>query len=66
MVVTDAGSDTISRFACHIICQRSPPYTARLYAAGFDSNKNIFLGVGDEMMDEMVCVCVCVCASVTA
>ncbi|KAG7283561.1 hypothetical protein CRUP_026488 [Coryphaenoides rupestris] len=35
---------TISRFACRIICQRDPPYTARIYAAGFDSSKNIFLG----------------------
>lgn len=35
---------TISRFACRIICQRHPPYTARIYAAGFDSSKNIFLG----------------------
>ncbi|KAM9857195.1 E3 ubiquitin-protein ligase pellino homolog 1-like [Aulostomus maculatus] len=35
---------TISRFACRIICQRNPPYTARIYAAGFDSSKNIFLG----------------------
>ncbi|XP_061915471.1 E3 ubiquitin-protein ligase pellino homolog 1b isoform X1 [Entelurus aequoreus] len=36
---------TISRFACRIICQRTPPYSARIYAAGFDSSKNIFLGV---------------------
>ncbi|XP_023697411.1 E3 ubiquitin-protein ligase pellino homolog 1b [Paramormyrops kingsleyae] len=35
---------TISRFACRIMCQRSPPHTARIYAAGFDSSKNIFLG----------------------
>ncbi|XP_041037895.1 E3 ubiquitin-protein ligase pellino homolog 1-like [Carcharodon carcharias] len=35
---------TISRFACRITCGRSPPYTARIYAAGFDSSKNIFLG----------------------
>lgn len=43
---TDAPSvqSTISRFACRIKCQRSPPYTARIYAAGFDSSKNIFLG----------------------
>lgn len=37
---------TISRFACRIICQRTPPYSARIYAAGFDASKNIFLGVG--------------------
>ncbi|XP_030235247.1 E3 ubiquitin-protein ligase pellino homolog 1b isoform X1 [Gadus morhua] len=35
---------TISRFACRIACQRSPPHTASIYAAGFDSSKNIFLG----------------------
>lgn len=35
---------TISRFACRIIVDRSPPYHARIYAAGFDSSKNIFLG----------------------
>ncbi len=36
---------TISRFACRIIVERNPPYTARIYAAGFDSGRNIFLGV---------------------
>ncbi|KAG8561039.1 hypothetical protein GDO81_015227 [Engystomops pustulosus] len=35
---------TISRFACRIVCDRNPPYTARIFAAGFDSSKNIFLG----------------------
>lgn len=35
---------TISRFACRILVDREPPYTARIYAAGFDSSKNIFLG----------------------
>ncbi len=42
---TQSVQSTISRFACRIICQRTPPYTARIYAAGFDSSKNIFLGV---------------------
>jgi len=36
---------TISRFACRIIVERTPPYVARIYAAGFDVGKNIFLGV---------------------
>ena len=36
---------TISRFACRILVDRNPPHTARIYAAGFDSGKNIFLGV---------------------
>lgn len=35
---------TISRFACRVVCERNPPYTARIFAAGFDSSKNIFLG----------------------
>jgi len=39
-----AAQSTISRFACRIIVDRDPPYTARIYAAGFDSSKNIFLG----------------------
>ncbi|XP_061084807.1 E3 ubiquitin-protein ligase pellino homolog 1b, partial [Conger conger] len=38
------AQSTISRFACRILCQRSPPHTAQVYAAGFDSSKNIFLG----------------------
>lgn len=39
------NQSTISRYACRIIADRNPPYTARIYAAGFDSAKNIFLGV---------------------
>ncbi|XP_045429762.1 E3 ubiquitin-protein ligase pellino homolog 3 isoform X4 [Pipistrellus kuhlii] len=39
---------TISRYACRILCDRRPPYTARLYAAGFDASSNIFLGVENE------------------
>lgn len=39
-----ATQSTISRFACRILVDRNPPYTARIYAAGFDSSKNIFLG----------------------
>ena len=35
---------TISRFACRIVCDRKPPYTARIYAAGFDNSMNIILG----------------------
>ncbi|MGH0137900.1 UNVERIFIED_CONTAM: hypothetical protein FKN15_074456 [Acipenser sinensis] len=45
---TQSVQSTISRFACRIICERNPPYTARIYAAGFDSSKNIFLGVENE------------------
>lgn len=36
---------TVSRFACRILCDRSNPRIARVYAAGFDSSRNIFLGV---------------------
>ena len=39
------SQSTISRYACRIVVSRHPPYTARIYAAGFDSSKNIFLGV---------------------
>jgi len=35
---------TISRFACRVLIDRKPPHTARIYAAGFDSSRNIFLG----------------------
>lgn len=38
---------TISRFACRIIAERSNPKIARIYAAGFDSSRNIFLGVSN-------------------
>uniref|UniRef100_A0A8C4QMF4 Pellino E3 ubiquitin protein ligase family member 2 n=2 Tax=Eptatretus burgeri TaxID=7764 RepID=A0A8C4QMF4_EPTBU len=38
------AQSTISRFACRIVCERGPPYTARIFAAGFDTSKNIFLG----------------------
>ncbi|XP_077101881.1 E3 ubiquitin-protein ligase pellino homolog 1 [Siphateles boraxobius] len=41
---TLSSQSTISRFACRIVCERDPPYTARIYAAGFDSAKSIFLG----------------------
>ncbi|XP_062702082.1 protein pellino isoform X1 [Aedes albopictus] len=35
---------TISRFACRILVDRSDGHKARIYAAGFDSSRNIFLG----------------------
>lgn len=38
---------TISRFACRILVDRNEPYKARIYAAGFDSSRNIFLGVSN-------------------
>lgn len=33
------------RFSCRIVCDRDPPYTARIFAAGFDTSMNIILGV---------------------
>ena len=35
------GNSTVSRYACRIICERKPPYTARLYAGAFDTNNRI-------------------------
>uniref|UniRef100_A0A0K0FVT8 Protein pellino (inferred by orthology to a D. melanogaster protein) n=1 Tax=Strongyloides venezuelensis TaxID=75913 RepID=A0A0K0FVT8_STRVS len=37
-------SSTISRYACRIICDRKNTEKCYVYAAGFDSSKNIFLG----------------------
>lgn len=42
---TKVMQSTISRFACRILVERSDSYKARIYAAGFDSSRNIFLGV---------------------
>lgn len=39
------NQSTISRFSCRIHVDRDYPHTARIYAAGFDSSKRIFLGV---------------------
>uniref|UniRef100_A0A8D3BHV1 Pellino E3 ubiquitin protein ligase 1a n=1 Tax=Scophthalmus maximus TaxID=52904 RepID=A0A8D3BHV1_SCOMX len=39
-----AVQSTISRFACRIVCHRTPPRSVRIHAAGFDSSRNIFLG----------------------
>ncbi|KAG8182794.1 hypothetical protein JTE90_009107 [Oedothorax gibbosus] len=35
---------TISRFACRLLVERENNHTVRVYAAGFDSIRNIFLG----------------------
>lgn len=39
------ANSTVSRYACRILCERKPPYTARIYAAAFDTNKKIKLSV---------------------
>ncbi len=44
-VPTVQQQSTISRFSCRICVDRQYPHTARIYAAGFDSSKRIFLGV---------------------
>lgn len=44
LATDNVAQSTISRFSCRIVVDRDPPYTARIYAAGFDSGKNIFLG----------------------
>lgn len=41
----DTQKSTISRYSCRIVVDRSPPHTARVFAAGFDKSSNIFLGV---------------------
>lgn len=45
-VVSRVAQSTISRFACRLLVERdSLPARAYVYAAGFDSSRNIFLGV---------------------
>lgn len=39
-----SGQSTISRYSCRISVDREYPYHARIFAAGFDSSKRIFLG----------------------
>lgn len=39
------SNSTVSRYACRIQCERAPPYTARLYAAAFDTHSKIHLSV---------------------
>lgn len=40
----ETQKSTISRYSCRIVVDRSPPHTARVFAAGFDKSSNIFLG----------------------
>jgi hypothetical protein len=39
------SNSTVSRYACRIQCERSPPYSARLFAAAFDTGGKIKLSV---------------------
>ena len=45
LIQQNNATSTISRYSCRICVEREYPYTARIYAAGFDSSKRIFLGV---------------------
>lgn len=46
LAVGRVAQSTISRFACRLLVERdSLPARAYVYAAGFDSSRNIFLGV---------------------
>ena len=40
-----ASRSTISRFACRILVDRSPPHAVRIFAAAFDSKNRIQIGV---------------------
>lgn len=48
---TKVNQSTISRFACRILCDRNNTKIARIYAAGFDTSRNIFLGVSTSFID---------------
>ena len=39
------SNSTVSRYACRILCERVPPYTARIYAAAFDTKGKIQMSV---------------------
>lgn len=53
------AQSTISRFACRILADRSDPRIARIYAAGFDSSSNIFLGVRFKIYDRSYDLILC-------
>ena len=45
VLIQVSSQSTISRFACRILANRDEnDLSARIYAAGFDSSRNIFLG----------------------
>lgn len=49
------NQSTISRFACRILADRTNPRICRIYAAGFDSSRNIFLGVSESLYKGVLC-----------
>ncbi len=51
-----ATRSTISRFACRILVDRSPPHMINVYAAGFDTKNRIQLGVSWFFMD-IISIC---------
>ena len=55
------SNSTVSRYACRIVCERDPPYTARLYAAGFDPQHQIVLSVScnnSRLWSSPHCICI--------
>lgn len=48
------SNSTVSRYACRIQCDRRPPYTARLFAAAFDTRGKIQLSVSD-VLTALIC-----------
>lgn len=52
---TKLAQSTISRFACRFLIDRnSIPTRSYVFAAGFDSSKNIFLGVKIGCLDQVL------------
>ncbi len=41
------SNSTVSRYSCRILCERVPPYTAKIYAAAFDTKGRIQLSVSE-------------------
>jgi len=44
--VSTQQGPTMSRYSFRIICKRSPPYTCRIVAGGFDISNQLFVGEG--------------------
>ena len=51
------ANSTVSRYACRILCERNPPYTARIYAAAFDTTKKIKISVSDRACSAGIVCC---------
>ncbi|XP_066996270.1 protein pellino-like [Anabrus simplex] len=51
------GDFTPSQLSCRILVDRTYPHLARVYAAGFDSSKNIFLGEEATKWENSILIC---------